>query len=235
MADSISSTQFTSDKWEAQRVAEKSKMADGTGTNPLNNLDKDAFLKLLLTELQYQDPTDPMDTSKMLEQTSQLATLETQQKTNAIMQELAEQMQSSFSMTAMSALGKIAHIDNALVKDGDGNINFNLNFEEAATNGTISILNSSGATVKSININDISQGLGTFTWDGTDNNGEKVPDGSYTATASYITADGIKKSASSNSYPVEAVRFKDGTAQIKINGSFINIDSVKEFTEPTKA
>ena len=45
-------------------------------------LQKDDFLKLLLVELQHQDPTEPMDSEKILSQTSQLATLESAQNTN---------------------------------------------------------------------------------------------------------------------------------------------------------
>jgi flagellar basal-body rod modification protein FlgD len=39
-------------------------------------LSKDDFMTLLLVELQHQDPTEPMDSEKILSQTSQLATLE---------------------------------------------------------------------------------------------------------------------------------------------------------------
>ncbi|HUH42926.1 MAG TPA: flagellar hook capping FlgD N-terminal domain-containing protein, partial [Sulfurimonas sp.] len=45
-------------------------------------LGKDDFMKLLLVELQYQDPTEPMDTEKILTQTSQLAPLEASENTN---------------------------------------------------------------------------------------------------------------------------------------------------------
>ena len=44
--------------------------------NPKSKLDKDAFMKLFLKELEMQDPTDPMDTDKMLEQTAYLSTME---------------------------------------------------------------------------------------------------------------------------------------------------------------
>ena len=52
----------------------------GAGTNevrtPKNELDKDAFLKLLVAQMRYQDPTAPMDTSALMAQTSQLTTVE---------------------------------------------------------------------------------------------------------------------------------------------------------------
>lgn len=63
------------------------KAEDKTGSSDV--LGKDDFLKLLLVELQYQDPTSPMDTEKILTQTSQLATLESATKTNTALENLS--------------------------------------------------------------------------------------------------------------------------------------------------
>ena len=60
----------------------------GTTVNPKSIMGKDDFLKLLLTELQHQDPTSPMDSEKILSQTSQLASLEAQDKTNKALEAL---------------------------------------------------------------------------------------------------------------------------------------------------
>lgn len=54
---------------------------DGTGSSqavrePKKELDKDAFLNLLVTQMRYQDPSSPMDTSQMMAQTTQMTTVE---------------------------------------------------------------------------------------------------------------------------------------------------------------
>ena len=54
---------------------------DSTGSStavrePKKELDKDAFLNLLVTQMRYQDPSSPMDTSQMMAQTSQMTTVE---------------------------------------------------------------------------------------------------------------------------------------------------------------
>ena len=66
--------------------------ASTTVSNPKAVLDKDSFMKLLLVELQHQDPTDPMDADKILTQTSQLATLESASNTNKALEDLATQL-----------------------------------------------------------------------------------------------------------------------------------------------
>lgn len=67
----------------------------GTGASvpaaPRNELDRDAFLKLLVAQLRYQDPTAPMDTSALMAQTSQLTTVEK-------LTEMAETSRSAFDV-----------------------------------------------------------------------------------------------------------------------------------------
>ena len=58
-------------------------------------LDKDSFLKLMLVSLQHQDPSEPMDTEKILSQTSQLATLEASKNTNKALEGLASSLGNS--------------------------------------------------------------------------------------------------------------------------------------------
>jgi flagellar basal-body rod modification protein FlgD len=43
---------------------------------PKQSLDSDAFMSLLVTQLRYQDPSSPMDTGQMIQQTTQLAMME---------------------------------------------------------------------------------------------------------------------------------------------------------------
>ncbi|MEH1009789.1 flagellar hook capping FlgD N-terminal domain-containing protein [Campylobacter concisus] len=100
-------TQTTQQKNAEKKANSRIDAAKGTGTNPNSQLDKDAFMKLLLTELQHQDPTSPMDTEKMLTQTSQLASVEMQENTNKAMKELVNQLKSNANAYAISALGKM--------------------------------------------------------------------------------------------------------------------------------
>ena len=77
-----------------------------TTTNPGSVLDKDSFMKLLLVELEHQDPTDPMDSDKILTQTSQLATLESASNTNKALEELATQLSASRDLRQYRLLEK---------------------------------------------------------------------------------------------------------------------------------
>lgn len=233
MATSVNSKpQFTTDKWAANEAKQKADSVSG-GVNPNSQLDKDAFLKLLLVELQYQDPTEPMDSAKMLEQTSQLATVEMQEKTNQMMTQLSQQMQSSASLNAMSALGKMANLTNSVAKDTtSSSVDFSLYFPLDATSGTIEIYDSVGNVVRNVSISDIKAGVNKFTWDGKNNNGDPTLPGEYLIKAKYLDTSGVSRETLLGQYPVEAVKFDKGVAYIKVAGEYVSMDSVLEFTEP---
>lgn len=232
MATSINQTpQFTTDIWAANEAAQKASGVTG-GVNPNSQLDKDAFLKLLLVELQHQDPTEPMDSAKMLEQTSQLATVEMQEKTNQVMSQLSEQMQASASLNAMSALGKMANLTNSVAKDTPSSqVDFSLFFPVDAVSGTIEIYDSVGNVVRNVSISDIKSGVNQFRWDGLSNSGEPTLPGEYLVKAKYIDANGGNRETVLGQYPVEAVKFEKGVAYIKVAGEFVAMDQVREFTE----
>ena len=69
------------------------KLGKGQTANPQGELGKDEFLKLLLVELEHQDPTAPVETDKILSQTSQLASLEASTNTNKELQNLSGALQ----------------------------------------------------------------------------------------------------------------------------------------------
>ncbi|CAD7288130.1 flagellar basal body rod modification protein [Campylobacter suis] len=233
MSTSISdiSGQFTSEKLKAKKDAEKLAKADGT--NPSAQLDKDAFMTLLLTELKYQDPTAPMDTEKMLTQTSQLATLEMQENTNSTMKELVSQLKSNSSMYALSSLGKMATLgsDSISVKEGETNIKVPIYIPNDLKSGVVEIMDNSasGNVIKSIKVEDLRAGTNTFDWNISKNDGTTAAPGSYRARIRYTDTEGRAQSANYGTYPVESVKFVDGKAQVKIAGEYISTDAIAEY------
>ncbi|OJJ27880.1 flagellar basal body rod modification protein [Campylobacter concisus] len=226
-------TQTTQQKNAEKKAKAKQDAAAGTGTNPNAQLDKDAFMKLLLTELQYQDPTSPMDTEKMLTQTSQLASLEMQQNTNSAMKELVNQLKSNANAYAISALGKMVSTgsNSVLLTDEQKTVNFALYFKSDLANGKLEIKNANGEVVRSIDIKDLKSGVHRISWDGKDDSGKQLPNGAYTVSVNYTGKDGNSYKTQVGSYPVEAVKFVDGKAMIKIAGEYVPMDKISEFYE----
>ncbi|EAH4639158.1 flagellar basal body rod modification protein [Campylobacter jejuni] len=221
-----------------------SSSSSGIVSNPNATLDKDAFLKLLLIELQHQDPTDPMDSDKMLTQTSQLSALEMQQNTNTTMQKMVETMQklsdsfsTSMSTSALGAIGKMATVSDNKIKltGADELIALKMYLpEDSDENGvTLEIYDSNNKLVFSekSDAKSISQGLFTMEWPGRNNDGVYAGDGKYTVKMVYNNKNGEKITANYGTYPIEGIKFVAGVAYAKMGGQYVSFDDIGEISD----
>lgn len=192
-------------------------------------LGKDDFMKLLLTELQYQDPTEPMDSEKILSQTSQLATLEASENTNKALSDLAASLSSSQQFSTISAIGKTADIgSNAVTLDKGTSSTFEMYFPDSIQQGTVQILDVNGNTIKTLDVGTNPKGVYEFTWDGTNSSGGAVDSGIYYATASYTNTDGTALKTRLGAYPIESVRFDSGETYLKLGSNYVPLSNIKE-------
>ncbi len=197
--------------------------------NPDGILGKDDFMKLLLVELQYQDPTEPMDTEKILSQTSELATLEATDNTNKALEELANSLAASQQYSVISAIGKTAYLGSDAIQHTKGETStFEMYFPDDVEAGTVSITDNDGNLIKTINLAQNPKGVYSFDWDGTDNDGNLAEDGIYHITADYATPDGATKQTAVGSYPIESVRFDNGNALLKLGSNYIPLENIVE-------
>ncbi|MEN5301325.1 MULTISPECIES: flagellar hook assembly protein FlgD [unclassified Pseudomonas] len=153
-------------------------------------LGKDAFLQLLVTQMQNQNPLDPQDNSEFVAQLAQFSSLEGITSLNESVSSITSAMASSQALQASSLVGRsvIVQNDKAVV---DTTSSFNAQFvvPQAISEAKITITDKDGNTVKTIELGEQAAGYGDFIWDGTNNKGEKVDPGTYTFTAT-STVDG---------------------------------------------
>ncbi len=102
-------------KMSAQEIAKlqaevdtynKSLMVDGKATSQA--LGKDDFLKLLIVQMQHQDPTDPMDNTQFLAQMAQFTSLEQMTNMNSNFEKMNAMLTSN---QAVSTIGKTVELD----------------------------------------------------------------------------------------------------------------------------
>jgi len=192
-------------------------------------LGKDDFLKLLLVELQHQDPTEPMDSEKILSQTSQLATLESTQNTNDALEKLAASLGASQQFSTVAAIGKTADLGSDAISHDEGSTStFEVYFPKDVEQGTLNITDLEGNSVATIDVNTNTAGVYKFDWDGKNSIGNAVDSGIYRVNASYTDPDGAAHETRLGAYPIESVRFKDGKTLVKVGSSYVPLDSVYE-------
>lgn len=192
-------------------------------------LGKDDFLKLLLVELQHQDPTEPMDSEKILSQTSQLATLESAENTNKALSELADSLANSQQFTTIAAIGKTADLgSDAISLDEGSSTTFEIYFPTSVQDGTINITDSDGNIVKTMDVGTNPKGVYQFTWDATDANGNIAASGIYHVNSKYADQDGASRETRLGAYPIESVRFDGGNTLVKVGSNYVPLNQVRE-------
>jgi flagellar basal-body rod modification protein FlgD len=148
----------------------------------------DTFLALLTTQLQNQDPLDPLDNAKFTEQLVQFSSVEQAITTNQKLDDLLE-LQAANQMTgAVSYIGRTAEFvsDKLLLSDGAAKISYGL--DDTAAQTTISIVDASGRVVRTVS-GATGAGRHEFSWDGLDDNGNQLADGVYNFSVTAVTAD----------------------------------------------
>ncbi|HEX5623300.1 MAG TPA: flagellar hook capping FlgD N-terminal domain-containing protein [Sulfuricurvum sp.] len=199
--------------------------------NPKSVLGKDDFLKLLLLELKYQDPTSPMDSEKILSQTSQLAALESSENTNKALETLAASLASSMQFSGIAAIGKIADTgSNAIVLEEASTSDFEIYFPSDVTGGNVNILDVNGNILKSMPIGATNAGVAQYSWNGTDDTGARLDAGIYYAESTYTKQDGTTAKARVGLYPIESIKFDSGTTYAKLGSGYVDFNTIKEIT-----
>lgn len=214
-----------------------------TAATDKTKLGKDDFMTLLLVELQHQDPTEPMDSEKILTQTSQLAGLESAENTNKALEDLAASLSSAQSFSSVAAIGKTADLgSNAIAYDEGTPSSFEVYFPEDITSGNVEILDVDGNIVATLDAKlDLSankdgslddepnaSGVYQFDWDGKLSSGQAADSGVYYVTASYKNSAGKDLTTRMGAYPIESIKFDAGNTYVKVGSNYVPLTQVKE-------
>ncbi len=147
-------------------------------------LGKDDFLKLLITQLNYQDPLNPMEGTEFSAQLAQFSSLEQLQN---IHQELKNSIDANYLLTtsinntlAATVIGKsVKATGNQIYLGEDGNATLHYDLSDDASKVTIEILDENDQVKRTIQLEDVAKGEQSYTWDGKDNAGISLAQGKY--------------------------------------------------------
>ena len=188
--------------------------------------DFDQFLTLLTTQLQFQDPLDPLDSGEFTEQLVSFTQVEQSIQTNKNLEKLISETQNAAISDAVGFLGTEVTLeaDRAGLRDGVAKWEYGL--ETNADEVEITVKDSSGKVVYE-GIGENKAGLHDFIWDAP----EDTPNGIYQLTLTAKTADGSDVQAAIYSKgTVESIEVLGGDIHLSINGiltSTTNIQAVK--------
>jgi flagellar basal-body rod modification protein FlgD len=164
--------------------------ARGTGGSALTTLSSnfDGFLRMLMTQLQNQDPTSPMDTNEFTRELVQFSSVEQQIATNASLTRLIELTQAGEVMQSSAMIGRQVAVDSETLplQSGQGLVRFETVAEQPVQ---VLVLSSQGTTIAEARFA-ARRGPNDWSWDGKDASGRAMPDGAYRVAVQAIGTDG---------------------------------------------
>lgn len=201
-----------------------------TGTGIADNFQ--TFLTLLTTQLQNQNPLDPLDTNQFTQQLVQFAGVEQQLKSNDQLKSLVDLQKSSASTEALVYVGQNVAVDGSTAQF-DTSATWNLTAAKDTTSSTVSITNAAGVTVYSGNFSLKSGGV-SFVWDGKGNDGTQYPPGAYTISAVGKDANGQNVAISTEVQGVvDSVDLTASPPLLSIGGTNYTTDKIKRVVRQT--
>ena len=141
----------------------------------------DTFLTLLTTQLKNQDPLEPTKSNEFVAQLVQFSQVEQAIASNKSLEQLLDMQTTNQAAAAIDYIGKSVEATGNIVPLENGAAKFSYGLDQQAAGTVIVISDLSGKVVRSV-AGETDAGKHTFTWDGLDNNGQAVPDGSYKIT-----------------------------------------------------
>lgn len=201
---------------------------DGTQTVGLKAMGEHAFLRLLTTQLQYQDPLNPMDNTQFVTQLAQFSQLEQSTDLNRRMDSSLDYLASLNTYGAAGLLGREVQVSGGGVALGSERpVSMRFRLDENAARVGVRMVDSAGATVRLIDAGARGAGMQTLSWDGRDGDGRLLPNGAYTYQVGALNVEGEPVGAATFTVGrVTGVSAEGGVVSLTVNGERVPASDV---------
>lgn len=198
-------------------VSSTSQTTNASSTGASKTLGEADFLKLLTTQLQAQNPLNPMDSTAFTAQLAQFSSLEQLTSINSELKYMLASQASLQNTMVTSLIGKtVRAAGDTVVLDGQANMQYSLSGD--AANVTISVYDANGALVRTTTLGAQNAGNNAWTWDGRDANGNVLAGGEYTFKVEAVdAADNAVTAATLYTGVVTGVSFENNTTYLTLD------------------
>ncbi|HYW76214.1 MAG TPA: flagellar hook capping FlgD N-terminal domain-containing protein [Gammaproteobacteria bacterium] len=189
--------------------------SNANSTSGLNSLNEQAFMKLLTTQLQHQDPTQPVQEQQLAAEMAQFSTATGVDTLNNNVSKLISSQQTSALAKASALIGKqVTTGGNALVTDSQGAAHGAFTLPQSAMGVRVNVVDGSGKTVDHVSLGVLGAGTHTFTW----NNGSANQAYQFNVTALDSQGNAINATPSSL-YTVNGVTTSGNNIELNLAGN----------------
>lgn len=190
---------------------------------------QDRFMKLLVAQLQTQDPLNPLDNAAVTSQMAQISTVQGIEKLNQSMTSLSEMYKSSQSVAAAALIGHIALANGSQMQLASGKAVAGVDLAKNADKVTINVNDAAGKTVYTETLTNQQAGVLQFQWDGKDDKGNQLADGSYSISVNAAQGDTAVEATPLAYSTIQAMSWNNGTPVLHLaNGKETSMDAIRQ-------
>jgi|SRR5882672_2038983 len=187
------------------------------------------FLTLLVTQIQNQDPLNPMDNAQVTSQLAQLSTVSGIGQLNTTMQSLAASFSATQTLQSAALIGHRVMVAGSQADLSDGQAVFGVQLAQAVDNLRVTISDAAGKVVEVADTGPQQAGIAALHWDGSTSSGGTSPDGRYTFKLSAVSGGKPVGATSLSVKQVSSVSPTAGGAQLNMSdGSTASFSDIKQ-------
>jgi flagellar basal-body rod modification protein FlgD len=197
----------------------------------LTGADFNMFLKLLTTQMQNQDPLDPMDTSQYTQQLVQFSQVEQSMQQTSVLRNILDRLTAADMAQASGFIGREAQFDTNMAGLSDDPAQWSYSLPREPATLTVTVKDSSGRIMASQVLDAAAEGR--FSWDGTLPNEGAAAHGTYMLSIEALDANGNAVPAAIRSVGVvDSVTSAAGNVMLSINGTELPSSMLVSVTSP---
>ncbi len=180
--------------------------------------DKDMFMKLLMAQIENQDPLKPADQTEFVAQLAQFSSLEGIQNLSNTVQDIGAMYRSSQALQATALVGREVLVTGQVgYLEDAGKISGTIEAGQTSGDVMMTVKDASGQVVSNVDLGNIGSAETPFEWDGTDNEGNTLPAGVYSISIEG-TMSGESAALITSMYSrVNSVSIVDNQGGMKLN------------------
>lgn len=199
---------------------------------------RDNFMTLLITQLQNQDPLNPLENNEMTSQLAQINTVSGIEDLNKTLSGITRQIDAGQTLQATGLIGQGVLVpgDRVLLEQGEeGGVHttpFGIELGQSAENVRVTISGSDGQVINRYDIGSVKAGVESFTWDGKTSEGNAAVPGAYRVNVEAMNGDKTLSSQTLNYAMVGGITPPDENGGVRLDlGAIygqVGLDQVKQ-------